>query len=196
MSGSTSSPRPSPTSSARSPTAPSSRARCEASERSCTRRRCTSRMSARMGGTPSSRRTCKGALILLEEAARAGVEGFVMTSTTSAFGDALVPAAGRTGGLDRRDGRAGSEEHLRRHQNRRRGPLPPLLAQRAAALHRAQNLALLSGSRRRPERAGGVRGGQSEGERVSLPPRRDRGRGRRASAWPPNARRRSASAST
>ena len=36
----------------------------------------------------------KGALILLEEAARAGVESFVMTSTTSAFGDALAPAPG------------------------------------------------------------------------------------------------------
>jgi UDP-glucose 4-epimerase len=32
-----------------------------------------------------------GALILLEEAARAGVRAFVMTSTTSAFGDALRP---------------------------------------------------------------------------------------------------------
>ena len=36
----------------------------------------------------------KGALMLLEEATRAGVESFVMTSTTSAFGDALVPAQG------------------------------------------------------------------------------------------------------
>ena len=35
-----------------------------------------------------------GALILLEEAARAGVRAFVMTSTTSAFGDALKPAPG------------------------------------------------------------------------------------------------------
>jgi UDP-glucose 4-epimerase len=35
-----------------------------------------------------------GALILLEEAARAGVESFVMTSTTSAFGDALNPPPG------------------------------------------------------------------------------------------------------
>ena len=33
----------------------------------------------------------RGALILLEEAARAGVRAFVMTSTTSAFGDALNP---------------------------------------------------------------------------------------------------------
>jgi nucleoside-diphosphate-sugar epimerase len=36
----------------------------------------------------------KGALILLEEATRAGVESFVMTSTTSAFGDALKPPPG------------------------------------------------------------------------------------------------------
>ena len=36
----------------------------------------------------------RGALILLEEAARAGVESFVMTSTTSAFGDALKPPPG------------------------------------------------------------------------------------------------------
>ena len=35
-----------------------------------------------------------GALILLEEACRAGVESFVMTSTTSAFGDALQPPPG------------------------------------------------------------------------------------------------------
>src|SRR5258707_1043008 len=35
-----------------------------------------------------------GALILLEEAVAAGVESFVFTSTTSAFGDALEPPAG------------------------------------------------------------------------------------------------------
>ena len=35
----------------------------------------------------------KGTLVLLEEAAAAGVECFVYTSTTSAFGDALSPAA-------------------------------------------------------------------------------------------------------
>ncbi len=35
-----------------------------------------------------------GTLILLEEAARAGVRSFVMTSTTSAFGDALNPSPG------------------------------------------------------------------------------------------------------
>ena len=36
----------------------------------------------------------KGALMLLEEAHRAGVRAFVMTSTTSAFGDALKPPLG------------------------------------------------------------------------------------------------------
>jgi UDP-glucose 4-epimerase len=36
-----------------------------------------------------------GTLILLEEAARARVRAFVMTSTTSAFGDALKPAPGK-----------------------------------------------------------------------------------------------------
>ncbi len=35
-----------------------------------------------------------GTLVLLEEAARAGVESFIMTSTTSAFGDALKPPPG------------------------------------------------------------------------------------------------------
>src|SRR5262252_6675296 len=35
-----------------------------------------------------------GTLNLLEEAAAAGVESFVFTSTTSVFGDALVPPAG------------------------------------------------------------------------------------------------------
>jgi nucleoside-diphosphate-sugar epimerase len=36
----------------------------------------------------------RGTLVLLEEARRAGVESFVMTSTTSAFGDALKPPPG------------------------------------------------------------------------------------------------------
>jgi UDP-glucose 4-epimerase len=35
-----------------------------------------------------------GTLVLLEEAASAGVDSFVFTSTTSAFGDALTPPAG------------------------------------------------------------------------------------------------------
>ena len=38
--------------------------------------------------------------------------------------------AGRAGGLDRRERRAGAEEHLRRHQDRGRGPLPIVPSQR------------------------------------------------------------------
>ena len=77
-----------------------------------------------------------GTLILLEEAVRAGVRAFVFTSTTSVFGDALRPAAGRTGGLDRRERRSDSEKHLRRHQERRRGPLRAVSPQRRPALRR------------------------------------------------------------
>jgi nucleoside-diphosphate-sugar epimerase len=36
-----------------------------------------------------------GTLILLQEAVKAGVESFIFTSTTSVFGDALIPPAGR-----------------------------------------------------------------------------------------------------
>ena len=36
-----------------------------------------------------------GTLILLEEATAAGIESFIFTSTTSAFGSALTPAAGK-----------------------------------------------------------------------------------------------------
>ena len=66
----------------------------------------------------------QGALTLLEEAARAGVRAFVMTSTTSTFGDALKPPPGAASGLDRRARHAGSEEHLRGDQDLGRGPMP------------------------------------------------------------------------
>ncbi len=42
----------------------------------------------------------RGTLILLEEAARARVRAFVMTSTTSTFGDALKPPPDQPGGVD------------------------------------------------------------------------------------------------
>ena len=93
-SGSTSSPGRSPTRSGRSPTASASRAASMAPTRSSTPRRCTSRMSRPTRARRSWRRTSVGTLILLEEAARARVRAFVMTSTTSAFGDALKPPPG------------------------------------------------------------------------------------------------------
>ncbi len=45
-----------------------------------------------------------GTLNLLQEAVAAGVQSFVFTSTTSTFGDALVPPAGATRRLDNRRG--------------------------------------------------------------------------------------------
>ena len=70
-----------------------------------------------------------GTLVLLEAAARVRVRAFVMTSTTSAFGDALKPPPGAPGGVDRRTGHARPEEHLRRHQEGGRRPLPALPSQ-------------------------------------------------------------------
>ena len=48
---------------------------------------------------------------------------FVHTSTTSAFGRALTPAADEPGGLDHRGRRPAATEHLRGHEGRGRGPL-------------------------------------------------------------------------
>ena len=73
-----------------------------------------------------------GTLTLLEAAVAAGVEAFVFTSTTSAFGAALTPAPGAPGRLDRRGRRPGAAQHLRHDQARRgsalrarRPPRPP-----------------------------------------------------------------------
>ena len=122
-----------------------------------------------------------GTLVLLEEAARAGVESFVMTSTTSAFGDALKPPPGEPAAWIDEERRPGSKEHLRRHQDRCRGPLPALLAQRGTSLRHSADVALLPRAGRRSGGAGGLRRRQPEGERVSLPPGGDRGRRRGAS---------------
>ncbi len=65
-----------------------------ASTRSCTPPRCTSRTSARTPARSSSRPTSRGTLTLLEEAVAAGVSRVIYTSTTSAFGRALMPAPG------------------------------------------------------------------------------------------------------
>ncbi len=57
-----------------------------------------------------------GTLILLEEAARAGVERFVMTSTTSAFGDALRPLPEAPAAWIDETVTPRPEKHLRRHK--------------------------------------------------------------------------------
>src|SRR6266700_9652 len=60
-----------------------------------------------------------GTLTLLEEAAAAGVRGFVFTSTTSAFGRALTPGPGQPAAWVTEDVTP-VQEHLRRDQDRRR----------------------------------------------------------------------------
>ena len=98
-----------------------------------------------------------GTLVLLEEAARAGVRAFVMTSTTSAFGDALKPPPGAAAAwIDERVApvpkniygvtKTAAEDLCR---------LVP--SQRGAGVRRAEDLALLSGGRRRSGDARGLR---------------------------------------
>ena len=94
-----------------------------------------------------------GTLIPLEEAARARVRAFVMTSTMSAFGDALKPPPDEPAAWIDERGRAGPKEHLRRDQDSGRGPLPIVPPQRKPGVDRAQDLALLS---RRGRRSGGA----------------------------------------
>ena len=60
----------------------------------CTPRRCTSRTWGRTPRQAFVDTNVTGTLTLLEEAVAAGVGRFVFTSTTSAFGRALTPAAG------------------------------------------------------------------------------------------------------
>ena len=70
-----------------------------------------------------------GTLNLLEEAAAAGVTAFVFTSTTSVFGDALVPPPGEPAAWITEDVTAGAEKHLWRHQGGGRGSVPAVRAQ-------------------------------------------------------------------
>ena len=89
-----------------------------------------------------------GTLNLLEEATAAGVNAFVFTSTTSVFGDALVPPAGAPAAWVTEDVAPVAEEHLRRDQGRGGGSLPAFPPQPRARLRRAPDIAVLSGGGR------------------------------------------------
>ena len=121
---------------------------------------------------------------------------FVFTSTTSTFGRRAGAAGRRAGGVDHRRRGAGAQEHLRRHQGGGRRPVRADAPRPRPAVHRAAHVALLSRGRRRPPRTQRVRRRQPQGERVPVPPRRHRRRGRRASARDPQARPTSASRAT
>ena len=83
-----------------------------------------------------------GTLNLLEEAVAADVGAFVFTSSTSVFGDALVPPPGAPAAWVTEEVRPIPEEHLWRHQGGGRGPLPAVPQEPGAGVRRPQNLAI------------------------------------------------------
>ena len=89
-----------------------------------------------------------GTLNLLEEALAEGVQAFVYTSTTSALRSSTRPRGRPTGGLDHRSGDSNPEEHLRRHQDRRRESLRVVLPPARTSLNRAADVSILPGSGR------------------------------------------------
>ena len=137
-----------------------------------------------------------GTLNLLEEAVAAGVSRFIFISTTSAFGRALAPDGGGAGGVDHRGRRAGSAEHLRRDQDRRRGPVRADRARPRAAVPGPEDLAVLPRARRQRRGPRRLRRPEPQGQRVALPAGRHRGHRRRPPCWRSTGRRRSASAAT
>ena len=155
--------------SARSPTAPSCGAAWRASRRCCMPRPCTSRMSRPMRRQDFVDTNIPGTLNLLEEAVAAGVQAFVFTSTTSVFGDALMPPPGAPAAWITEDvapvpkniygvTKAAAED-LCQLFHRNQG-LP---------CHRAAHLALLSRGGRRSGGARGLCRRQRQGERISRP---------------------------
>ena len=120
-----------------------------------------------------------GTLNLLEEAVAAGASRFVFTSTTSAFGRALTPPPGCARGVDHRGRRARPAQHLRRHQDRRRGPVrarPPRPAACPCLILRTSRF--FPEDDDRDDVRAAYDGRQPQGQRAALPPRRPRGRGR------------------
>ena len=91
---------------------------------SCTPPHCISLMSPRTAERNSSIRTSPARSISSKRPMTAGVGSFVYTSTTSVFGDALAPPAGKPCHMGDRTGHADPEEHLRRDQGSGRGPVP------------------------------------------------------------------------
>ena len=122
-----------------------------------------------------------GALILIEEAARARVRAFVMTSTTSAFGDALKPPPGKPA--------AWIDKSVAPVPKNIYGVTKTTAEDLCQLFHRNEGLAsiVLRTSRFFPEQDDDpqarevVRRRQRQGERISVSPGCDRGRGRRAS---------------
>ena len=88
-------------------------------------------------------------------------------------------AAGRAGRVDHRGRRAGPAQRLRRHQDRRRGPVRARAPRPRPAGGDPAHVALLPRGGRPRRRARRVRRRQPQGERAAQPARRPRGRRRR-----------------
>ena len=137
-----------------------------------------------------------GTLNLLEEAVAAGRQPLRVHQHDEHVRPRADPGAGRAGGVDHRGGPAGAAQHLRRHQDRGRGPVRARLARPRPAVPDPAHLALLPRGRRPRRCARGVRRPQPQGQRAALPPGGHRGRGRRAPAGAGARAGRSASAAT
>ena len=126
-----------------------------------------------------------GTLNLLEEAAAAGVTAFVYTSTTSVFGDALVPPPGEPAAWITEDVTA-VPKNIYGVTKAAAEDLCQLFARNhSLARHRAAHLAVLSRRGRQSRDTRGLHRRQHQDQRIPLSPRRYRRRGQRASAGGP-----------
>ena len=150
---------------------------------SCTPRRCTSRTSRRIPAQAFVDTNITGTLNLLEAAvARAASRAFLFTSTTSTFGDALVPPPDEPA--------AWITEYVVPVPKNIYGVTKVAAEDLCELAHRNQDLPclVLRTSRFFPEAddnphaARRVRRREPQGERISLSPRRHRGRRRRTSS--------------
>ena len=87
-------------------------------------------------------------------------------------------AARRAGGVDHRGRRAGPAQHLRRHEDRGRGPLRARPPRPRPAVPDPAHVALLPRGRRPRRGPRRLRGRQPQGQRAAVPARRPRGRRR------------------
>jgi nucleoside-diphosphate-sugar epimerase len=108
-----------------------------------------------------------GTLNLLEEATAAAIESFVFTSTTSVFGNALVPPAEAPAAWITEEVRP-IPRNIWCHQVGRRGPLRVVSQERKHFMHRAKNIAILSRGRLRRGSQRCLFERQHEGERIPV----------------------------
>jgi hypothetical protein len=120
-------------------------------------------------------RNISATLALLHAAVEAGVEAFVMTSSTTVFGDALVPAPNEPAAWVDETVVPVPKNIYGANQGRGRGPVPARAPQRGPELCCAADIAVLSRGRRSTPRPRRSQRREREGRRVRLPPGGARG---------------------